>query len=511
MLLCGCSKEEVYPQENAGNAVGAVLSLQVSADAYRSSAGTRATESELATTFTNGDQLCVIVTYEGQTPEHFVYTYNGSAWTSSTPAYYDYTGVSYAAYYPYRKELDGKSLADVKKAFTPLTDQSDYATGYAASDLMTCESATLNQTEKKLSISLTHAFSMLRMKASDVPVKSKCADNNTYEYSAPPTDIAFYIDNTPYRAWVDNDGYARVIVPGSSSSTTVENHYTVLGKRVKVSADSSLASGECYTITLPTATTDLGEYTLSDARMGDFYCVSSTGNGGNGTTTGFVLPQEAALPNALKSSCIGIVMKVGRGTDEGVTGSDSGEANNWKDTDSYKDKNDTDMPTIHGYVLALYDANGGSFCTWGPTNTNVGTNQSQYTLFCGYSNTQKIKSKVSNGSSLQDAFPAAYYASVDYETRENGKYSSPNNSSGWFLPSSGQCWYWYQNRYLLLASVRKATGNSNYSWNNSYWSSSESNSSPADRAWYVNFSNGYVLHGNKGNDYGNRVRSCLAF
>ena len=505
LLLCGCSKEELYPQENAGNAVGAVLSLQVSADAYRSSAGTRASESELSTTFTNGDQLGVIVTYKGKTPEHFVYTYNGSAWTSSTPVYYD-NKAGYAAYYPYRKELDGKSLADVKAAFTPLTDQSDYATGYAASDLMTCENPELNQTDKKLSISLTHAFSMLRMSTSDIPVKIKCADNKTYEYQLPGTDIAFRVGNTYYRAWVDNDGYARAIVPSSSggnsgggnSQITVESHYTVSGKRAKTASTvSPFASGKYYTITFPTTATDLGEYQLSDARMGDFYCVFSDESG---TTTGFVFPQEAvSLPDDLKSSCIGIVMKAGKDN-----------SGNWKDDCTYKQKDgSTAMSTIHGYVLALYDANGGSTCTWGSSGTQVNKtdmNREQNTGFYGYKNTQAIISFNDDKSgTLSSAFPAAYHASEGYET----KYAAPANSSGWFLPSAGQCKYWLNNRYALLDSMKKATGENSYNWKGYYCSSSEGSSSPASDAWYANFGAGGVYGNLKGD--ANYVRACLAF
>lgn len=191
LLLCGCSKEDAYPQDDADNAIGTVLSLQVNAAAYQSSTGTRATDAELTTTFTNGDRLGVIITHQGGSTEHIVYTYNGSAWTSSAPAYYD-PQYTYAAYYPYKESLQGKSLADVKATFTPLTDQSDYANGYAASDLMTCESATLNATNKTLSITLTHAFSMLRMPVTDIPVKIKYGDSKTYEYSLPGTDIAFH-------------------------------------------------------------------------------------------------------------------------------------------------------------------------------------------------------------------------------------------------------------------------------------------------------------------------------
>lgn len=493
LLLCGCSKEDAYHQDDADNAIGTVLSLQVNAAAYQSSTGTRATDAELTTTFTSGDRLGVIITHQSGSTEHIVYTYNGSAWTSSAPAYYDPQD-TYAAYYPYKESLQDKNtLADVKAAFTPLTDQSDYSTGYTASDLMTCESATMNTTNKTLSITLTHAFSMLRM-PTDIPVKIKCGDGKTYEYSLPGiTDIAFHIGDVPYRAWVDGDGYARLIISNSGSDIAVKSCYTFKGKRAETSCTiSSFASGQYYTVAPPRA--DLGEYQLSNAHVGDFYIKSSDGQ------SGFVFPKEAlSLPESLKSSCLGVVLKVSKD-----------ESDDWKDDCQYKKKDgSTTMPTINGYVLALYDANNGSDCQWGSSGTQVDLtdmNRERYTGFYGYKNTQAIISfNEGKSGTLSSAFPATYHATEGYEA----SHSAPANSSGWFLPSAGQCKYWLNNKETLLASVRKATGDSSYSWKSYYWSSSESSSYPASDAWFANF---YGSNVGRDYKYGNYyVRSCLAF
>ena len=490
LLLCGCSKEDAYPQDDADNAIGTVLSLQVNAAAYQSSTGTRATDAGTTTTFTSGDRLGVIITHQGGSTEHIVYTYNGSAWTSSAPFYYDPQD-TYAAYYPYKESLVGKSLADVKAAFTPLTDQSDYSTGYAASDLMTCESATMNAT-KTLSITLTHAFSMLRM-PTNIPVKSRCGDGKTYEYSGTGTDIAFHIGDTPYRAWVDGDGYARLIVSNSGSSIAVKSCYTVSGKRAETDCTiTGFASGQYYTVAPPRA--DLGEYQLSNACVGDFYIKSSDGQ------SGFVFPKEAlSLPESLKSSCLGVVLKVGKD-----------ESDDWKDDCQYKKKDgSTTMPTINGYVLALYDANNGSDCQWGSSGTQVDLtdmNRERYTGFYGYKNTQAIISfNEGKSGTLSSAFPATYHATEGYEA----SHSAPANSSGWFLPSAGQCKYWLNNKETLLASVRKATGDSSYSWKSYYWSSSERSSNPANFAWLADFYYSRVNDDLK--SYNHYVRSCLAF
>ncbi|WP_455634865.1 fimbrillin family protein [Parabacteroides sp.] len=508
LLLSGCGQEDAY-LETTVQASRPALSLRVNAAAYHPSIETRAIDAGITTTFAYGDQLALIVTHPDNSVEHLVYTYDGSTWIGSGPgsAYYD-PQASYAAYYPYKEALRGKPLSEVKSAFTPLTDQSDYATGYAASDLMTCESATLDKTEKTLSITLTHVFSMLRFPVTNISVKSKCEDGNTYEYSASATDVVFHIGDTPYRAWMGSDGYARLIVSGSSSNNdgiTVKSSYTFLGKRVETSGTvSSFVPGRYYTLTPPA--TDLGEYKLSDARVGDFYIKTDGG-------TGFVLPQEASsCLNGL--NCLGIVLKAGRDSD-----------GNWKDDCTYKQKGTTtDMTTIHGYVLALYDANGGGTCTWGSQGTKVEykvnevdmMNRDQNIGFYGYKNTQAIISFNNDKSgTLSTAFPATY-AAVNYEneTKDSKSCAAPANSSGWFLPSAGQCKYWLDKRDTLLANVKKATGNGSYTWNNNkYWSSSEGGDYPAYDAWCVRFTSGGGDVGNVTKDNTNScyVRACLAF
>ena len=247
-----------------------------------------------------------------------------------------------------------------------------------------------------------------------------------------------------------------------------------------------------YSSVISDVTLALGEY----VQMGDFYYSDGTWN------APFTVSANAAA-NGTSPTIIGIVLKVGK--------DGSGD---WKDDCQYKLKDgSTTMSTIHGYVLALYDANGGSTCQWESSYTQVDhadMNREQNTGFYGYKNTQAIISfNKGKSGTLSSAFPATYYATEDYETRENSKYASPANSSGWFLPSAGQCKYWLNNKDALLESVKKATGNSSYNWKDWYWSSSELSDAPATNAWYMSFSYGGVS--NDGKNRNSYVRSCLAF
>ena len=134
-------------------------------------------------------------------------------------------------------------------------------------------------------------------------------------------------------------------------------------------------------------------------------------------------------------------------------------------------------------------------------------NRDRYTGFYGYKNTNAIKAfAAEKGKVLQTDFPATYYTTVAYED----SYASPINSSGWFLPSAGQCWYWFNNEGVLLSSMKKSSGNENYRWKSSYWSSSEDGGNPAGNAWYLNFGYSDVSYFNKLDSYF-CVRACLAF
>ena len=224
---------------------------------------------------------------------------------------------------------------------------------------------------------------------------------------------------------------------------------------------------------------------LSTAKVGDFY----TSDG-----TLIELPEGMTLPNDLKQKVIGIVLKAGRDTE-----------GSWADNCDYKLKGSTtSMSEVHGYVLALRDANGGNSCPWGSYGTKVGCDMNETTGFNGYSSTQTIVAfNNAQGGTLQDAFPAAYHATTGYEAQ----YPAPANTSGWFLPSGGQCWYWFNNRDVILRSVQNAGGDG---WKNWYWSSSEYyDRDPAIYVCLLNMLSGVKSHSRKNLNYA--VRACLAF
>ena len=223
----------------------------------------------------------------------------------------------------------------------------------------------------------------------------------------------------------------------------------------------------------------IGNKAMEDADTGDFYF-----------SDGSFADKSTRLTDVQKAACIGVVLKKGR--------DDSGD---WADNGNYTMKDGTTlMPEVHGYVLALHDAN--ERCQWGNYETEVGCDRNLYTGFNGYSSTQTIVAfNKDKNWNLQEAFPAAYHA-VNYET----VCSAPANTSGWFLPSCGQCRYWLNNRDVILRSIQNAGGDG---WKNYYWSSSEDRYDPAYCARYVFVRGGFMDWSYK--HLGNSVRACLAF
>lgn len=211
-------------------------------------------------------------------------------------------------------------------------------------------------------------------------------------------------------------------------------------------------------------------FTADQLKTGDYFYRTSDGKGWATSDGGlralypvgygagrksFGCVMEDVQPDESKGTCIGIIVKLGKDA--------SGD---WADNCNYLKKGDQTSFDIQGYVLALEESDK---LIWGE-DSSTGTNTELRTGFYGYSNTNTIKDYANkNGKDLQTAFPATYYATVSYGLIE----SAPENTSDWFLPSAGQGAYFSKVNEILLSSVRNATGNKDYSWKSTYWSSTD--------------------------------------
>ena len=499
LLAASCEQEEL---PGVGADGTHVLAITVTDGGYApvdrnggSPAGvpqTRAVENGYTTRFTAGD-ACGLYIVRGGKVVYGNVQLTATAATDGTLTWQPEAGVTlaggfkdeaYYLYYPYQADMIGKTAsvptADMSDAafFAPLitgwipkADQSIYTTGYTASDLMTATgTATKDGSTLKLSFSMAHRMALAVIELPGTKyVFTNTGGSAIPDYTAPTSADFTESKAKPYRM---TDGSYRYIVNPTATAPEITGSYA--GGSKEFTFTPSATPGSYKTYKIDGGGVVVKQYNL---QVGDYFLAD-----------GNLLPKEtdeATVKNA-DVAAIGIVLKAGRDTE-----------GNWADNGDYKLKGSaTSMSEVHGYVLALRDAHAG--CPWGSFETEVGCDRNQTTGFNGYSSTQTIVAKVQGGN-LQDA---AYYATTGYEAQ----YPAPANTSGWFLPSGGQCQYWINYRDVILRSIQNAGGDG---WKDWYWSSSESSSSPAFNAYNLNVRGGSMDYGNK--LYAIAVRACLAF
>lgn len=501
-LLCACSSDEELPA--VAQQPCPALELTVSAGGFitdSSTSGTRATDNGTATTFENNDRVGVIVLENGTLKgDNLPYKYNGSSWsfdaatvnsegTSKSVYYYDNkaTKVTYIVYFPYSADADGVTSLDgdggLKSKFIPKADQQSEA-GYRASDLMVWTSGS-GSPQKKLAATLTHAYNSVSLLPE---VHYTLGNGQDFVHPSPAiSDVNFIMDDKivyPYKA---ADGSYRCILPSGLTNNSVRCFYTF--DETTYRKDLTVSSTGANTRYSSTQKVSAGTYSLANARVGDFYCMSGS--------TGYLIPGDAT-PFPANMNCIGIVFKAGReASDNGI----------------YTDIDGREMSAINGYVVALQDVSS-STLKWADRNGQysfwVGTSTSE-SDWQGYDNCQKMKN---GGDWSIGHFPAAN-ACQNFGTAEPYlRYAAPAGSSGWFLPSCGQLWSLYKNRDVLSGQINKLKAINGYGsigWfsGSYYWSSSEDPDGSSYLARGVHFYYGNVTW--NGRNRGNYVRGVFAF
>ena len=503
VLLCACSGSDEELSTVAQQPCPA-LELTVSAGGFvtdGSAPGTRATDNGAATTFESDDRVGVIVLENGTLKgNNLPYKYNGSSWsfdaatagsenTGKSVYYYDNkaTKVTYIVYFPYSTDADGVTSLDggggLKSKFIPKADQQSEA-GYRASDLMVWTSGS-GSPQKTLAATLTHAYNSVSLLPE---VHYTLEDGQDFVHPSPAiSDVNFIMDDKivyPYKA---ADGSYRYILPSGLMNNSVRCFYTCDNKTYR--KDLTVSSAGANTRYSSTQRVNAGTYSLANAQVGDFYCMSGS--------TGYLIRGDATSFPA-NMNCIGIVFKAGK------EASDSG---------TYTDIDGREMSAINGYVVALQDVSS-STLKWADMNGQydfrVGTSTSE-SDWQGYDNCQKMKN---GGDWSIGHFPAANACQNFGSAEPYLRYAAPAGSSGWFLPSCGQLLSLYKNRDVLSGQINKLKAINGYGsigWfsGSYYWSSSEYPYYGSDYARNVNFLDGYVNWDSKG--YGYYVRGVFAF
>ena len=503
LLLTACTQEEL-PLPGADNA--APLAITVTDGGYAPTASpgdmqkataTRATENGYRTEFTAGDQCGLYLVRGGAVVcENIKLT--ATTGTDGSLAWQPDAGVtlagglsgeSYFLYYPYRENMKDKVTASAtsdEEFFAPLisgwqpeADQSDYAAGYTASDLMTAK-GTASKADGKLSLSFAMTHRMALAVIEMPKTVYKFTGTGITDYTVLPA-ADFTAEAKPYR---NSDGTYRYIVNPAARPVSLTGSYDKGKKEFTVTPSGITASSyKTYKVD--------GMHPVEkshDLQPGDYLLAD-----------GNLVGKDETLTAGQQANVIAIVFHAGHHANDGSDYSATGIG----------------QQKCHGYAVALTDATS-SYCMWGVYGTELGCyptdgsgkEQDNYSTpdidWSGYAWTQKIITAAGGKENLnateQSGYPATYYAVVDYE---NNKAQAPANSSGWFLPSIGQMRNVSQNRTSLFDGK---TSDLQSTW---YWSSSEYSNSQKGTALLV-MASGNAGRDDKDDSY-SIVRPVLAF
>lgn len=507
-LLTACSTDGYEPEDPTPDRNDA-LTLTVSASDVVVSNGTisRAAEASSSTKFEVGDRvgLTVLDSKDNLLVDNVPYIFDGEKWDFDSHntdgkqrPYYDATMSTYIVYFPYTKEANNIKDVDALKylgAFEHKMDQHDLA-DFQQSDKPLVDSGTV---EKQINAKLKHARNSFKIAArvkwtlsptgetiiykpvDKALVNFKIWDDNKTVFKSLPDKI----DITYYNA--DDDSYSFILPNDYEGTISWEYIYreTIYNGQFEVSKDSY---GTRY---LQNEPVDMGVLKGFNVIESDYYCSTADG-------IGYVLPWDAE-PCFSKDGelrrFVGIVTYVGQ---------------NSQDISIYETKALPDGTKAfpdgrcHGYVVALSDVlpevlgENLETIAWSPDAGDdtkwhtkyVGTRR-DYRDWSGYSNHNIIKGIYNgNDTNFEKYFPAAYYCDKygDKEKKNDLKnvcFAAPQNTSGWFLPSSAMFKYAMQNPILneRFTTIKDNISNNNWNigiWQNmnsedsGYWGSNES-------------------------------------
>ena len=293
------------------------------------------------------------------------------------------------------------------------------------------------------------------------------------DFSAPTNTSDYKVTDANGTTLTANDNIYTTSSSAINISLSADDGYTLRKFLTKVTA------GICKQKVAYTADTRTYTYTFYDIHSDLWLDNIQAEAGAAGTSPASPNVGDYFYANGTWSStyssntsnpCIGIVFKVGAGAGDNV-----GNYNFF-----FMDN------TIHGYVVALNDANDNAGA-WGIRLTNVDglTDEGSYVnKYDGYSNTAIVRLLKAYKSTDVNS-PTADGQYWAFKVASGYSAISPANTSGWYLPSIGQLndIYSMNNRTGLFQGAGgtdfKTTDN-----NGRYWSSTEKNEYDA---WYYQF------------------------
>lgn len=319
LLAAGCAQEELQKTDTEKLSE---LAISVTDGGYisedtESDAPTRITDNDYRTEFTAGDVCGLYIVRDGRIiAENIKLTAAGTGSNVTWSADADnepFGGLpneDYYLYYPYQESMDGEIspaattdadfFAPLIKDWQPQADQSDYETGYAASDLMTAEGIITEKGDGTLSLSfsMTHRMAMAVVQMPEVEYVFTNTLTTGYiipNYKEFPY-AEFSGDVKPYGL---NNGMYRYIFNPQQTGTVINGHYKIGDYRSFTVDIDNINAGKYKTFYVESSSLKTIEYGL---KVGDFFCKNpDTGN--------FYIIPKHSKPN--ENDFVGVVFYVG--------------------------------------------------------------------------------------------------------------------------------------------------------------------------------------------------------
>lgn len=419
LVIASCGKDEaVMP---AGAEVGQSLTISIIDSGHASAEGpaTRTVEDGYTTKFSEGD-VCGLFMFRGGQA-----VYSNLKLTAETDAatgrlvWKPETGKSlagglpdenYYIYYPYQSDMAGKTAASTGATLTdaeffaplidswqPRKDQSAYE-AYAASDLMTANGSVETGTDN----SLTLTFSMTHRMALAVVELPAFVYRFTNQHSIPDYVISGPTEfDSEALPCLISDGTCRYLFhPSAGMELSAYNDSRQCEFSIEIQPNQ--IAGGSYRLYKPNGGRVVKLHTL---QVGDFFLAD-----------GHLLPYDTDKEKVQASNVVGIVFQTNPArvgdAEKKVLG---GEA--------------------HALVMALKNAAVDvTFWITRPTESYLPTCRSKadgYNDISGYWNSERMRKACGDFSN---------YPALKAADEYNKYYPVPATTTGWYLPSSGQCW-----------------------------------------------------------------------
>ena len=446
-FVAGCSQNDeldLTPLENEGQlTIHATTSDFVSSDA-----DTRIINEGADTQFEAGDKIGIFAirsTDNKLLVQNMPLEYAGADWTGNDNKVYYYKNTAYVAYSPYDEKLnitDVTGIEDlqvkIKNYFTEKLEAAgnDQSVAYPSLDLMLASAEPSDGGDantKSLSFNFKHQFALVEI---EVPVKAYLDEAKNFTY-AEPFDKAFRLSDfdealamyplsvkTVGEAGPEGKAYSLfrfLVKPNTNYILSGELIYTAPITLSEKNVDLEVGKYMKYKINAEGA---VSSYTKRAIAVGDYYYADGSIYPGptaqqivnNGSKENATVTLDNYTP--FKEGCIGIIFS----TVTSVT--------------------DTEKGWTKGYVMALKNTKAEN-TVWASTkgidetfldNIAVDNADRFTTLIADKDGYIKTMAMINSENGYTVTSRPAFFEAVNYSVQ----YTTPELSSGWFLPSIGQ-------------------------------------------------------------------------